>query len=301
MPVIDDLFEIYNYIRGQVTGDSIAVNQSANASTSVTPAFVDATSELATFTVSWADPKIRAVLGDPRRPGELSVRLRDPRGRLVPVHASFMHRVVGDGYVVFRIEEPAAGKWRIEVSTSARTHTRYTAAVFLRSPLRLVLRHPRRVALGKEIHFGAAMLDRREPFNSVRGAASVSAPRLGLAEWAKKFRRELDQVDPPKLAGGDVLPGDVARLIALGQGKEADALFARRALRVQLWPRRLKVEDAAPLPRGIKLDPEEPLAAGVVRDTEQQGSYNVAVTVTGTAPRTGLRFVRTDQISVLVG
>jgi hypothetical protein len=83
MPTIDDLFEIYNYIRGQVSGDSIAVNQSATASNSVMPAFVDATAELATFTAAWADTKIRAVPGAPRKPNEVSVRLRDPRRRAV--------------------------------------------------------------------------------------------------------------------------------------------------------------------------------------------------------------------------
>ena len=41
MPTIDDLFEIYNYIRGQVTGDGVIVNESAMASVSQVSGWVD--------------------------------------------------------------------------------------------------------------------------------------------------------------------------------------------------------------------------------------------------------------------
>jgi hypothetical protein len=301
MPMIDDLFEIYNYIRGQVTGDSIAVNESGTASRSVVPAFVDGAAQLATFTVAWADTKIRAVAGDPRRAGELSVRLRDPAGRLLPTHASFVHRQVGNGYIILRIEEPAAGRWRIEVTTSERTHVRYTAAVFLRSPLRLVLLHPRRVLAGEAIRLGAAMLDGRGQFNHFRVNAAVSAPSLSLARWTEKFRRELDRIDPPKLAGGDTVPDDIARLTVLQQDPASAELFARRITRIQLTRSRLTLDDAVQSPPDVLLDPNEPGLAGAFSGTGQQGSYNIAVTASGTAPGSGLRFVRKELVSVLVG
>jgi hypothetical protein len=53
-------------------------------------------------------------------------------------------------------------------------------------------------------------------------------------------------------------------------------------------------------PPDVRLDPNEPLRVGAFSGTEQQGSYNVTVTVNGTAPRSGLRFVRKEQVSVLV-
>ena len=78
MPAIDELFEVYNYIRGQVSGTSIVVNQSGQASSSSVPAFIDAAARAATFTVAWADPGLRAVVGDPQKPHEVGVRLVDP-------------------------------------------------------------------------------------------------------------------------------------------------------------------------------------------------------------------------------
>jgi Mg-chelatase subunit ChlD len=303
MPTIDDLFEIYNYIRGQVSGDSIAVNQSAMASNSVMPAFVDATAELATFTVAWADTKIRAVPGEPRKPNEVSIRLRDPAGNLLPSAASFVRRQVGDGYVIFRIEEPAAGQWRIEVSTTERTHLRYTAGVFLRSPLRLVLaRHPRRVRAGQAIRLAAVMLDGKKPFANVPASAVISAPSLSLAGLIKKHRRALDGIDPPKLKGGDSLPKDIARLMVLQDRlrNEGD-LFARKATSQRLARDTTFPLAGAVLSRpDVRLDPGTPVLATTFSGTSQAGSYNFAVSVSGTAPGSGVRFVRKELASVLV-
>lgn len=303
MPTIDDLFEIYNYIRGQVSGDSIAVNQSASASTSVMPALVDSTAELATFTVAWANTKIRAVERTPRKPGEVSIRLRDPAGKLLPPHASFVRRQVGDGYIVFRMEEPPAGQWRIEVSTVEQTHLRYTAGVFLRSPLRLVVGlTPRRVRRGQAVRLGAVMLDGRRPFTSFRANATVSAPALGIGDILEKYRRELDQiVDFPKLPGGDSVPKEIARLLLLQKRLEPkENLFARKDSRLRFGLGRFPWDNALVSQGGIKIDPNEPALAVSVGNTAQPGSYNIALSVTGTAPGTRTRFSRQELVSVVV-
>ena len=299
MPTIDDLFEIYNYIRGQVSGDSIAVNQSATASNSVMPAFVDATAELATFTAAWADTKIRAVPGAPRKPNEVSVRLRDPRGELLPANAAFVRRQVGDGYIVFRIEEPAAGQWRMEVSTMEQTHLRYTAGVFLRSPLRLLLAlHPRRVRAGQAIRLGAVMLDGRKPFANFPANATISAPSLGLVRLIENFRRELDQINPPKLRGGDTLPKDIARLLVLQRRlKGKEDLFARKSSSLRMAREPFPLTEAVLSRPDVKLDPNVPVLASTFTGTGEAGSYNIAVPVNGTIP--AQPSVRARAVSVL--
>ncbi|MET0509641.1 MAG: S8 family serine peptidase, partial [Burkholderiaceae bacterium] len=117
MPAIDELFEVYNYIRGQVSGTSIVANQQGQASSSSVPAFIDAAARSATFTIAWGDASLRAVLGDPRKPNEVGIRLYDPRGQAVPAHASFVRRHLADTFAVFRIEEPAPGLWHLQVNT----------------------------------------------------------------------------------------------------------------------------------------------------------------------------------------
>ena len=52
-----------------------------------------------------------------RNPHEVGIRLVDPRGRTVPEHASFVRRHVADTFVVFRIEDPAPGRWHLQVQT----------------------------------------------------------------------------------------------------------------------------------------------------------------------------------------
>ena len=148
MPAIDELFEIYNYIRGQVSGTSIVVNQAGQASTSSVPAFIDAAARAATFTVAWTDAGLRAVPGDPQKPHEVGVRLVDPRGRTVPEHASFVRRHVADTFVVFRIEDPAPGRWHLQVKTHGadprhlhgRRVRRFAAAAGARRRIRVASR-----------------------------------------------------------------------------------------------------------------------------------------------------------------
>jgi hypothetical protein len=65
-------------------------------------------------------------------------------------------------------------------------------------------------------------------------------------------------------------------------------------------PGRHGAADAMPLLEDLRLDPKEPVLSGAFSGTEQQGSCNVTVTVSGTVPRSGLRFARKDQVSVLV-
>ncbi len=87
MPTIDDLFEIYNYIRGQVSSDSIIVNDTNSASRSRVSGYVDGCARKVTFSVAWFDPSINYVPHDPRKLNEINIRLRDPNGRLLNHHA----------------------------------------------------------------------------------------------------------------------------------------------------------------------------------------------------------------------
>jgi subtilisin family serine protease len=280
MPSIDDLFEIYNYIRGQVTGDGIIVNDSGMASSSSKAGFIDALATEATFTVAWADSKLRYVPGAPRRATDVGVRLRDPKGKLLPSHDSALRRIVGRGYVAFRLSEPMAGRWQVEVSTAGDTHVRYTVGGFVRSPIRLALGFKPRIAAGTALHLAAQVLHDRTPVSSFKALAQVRRPTLGIPGLLAKHRTKLRGLQPPALAGGDLLPLDVGKLLTL-RAQLLDAgepdLFVHQdqALRLQ--------------------------AAGQSRDTKEPGSYNVRVTVEGTVPgRSTTRFVRQELASVLV-
>jgi subtilisin family serine protease len=284
MPHIDDLFEIYNYIRGQVGGDALAVNDSATASHSVMPALIDSTAECATFSICWSDAaKVRYVNRDPCRPGEVSVRLRDPRGRLIPFNASFVRRQEGAGYVVFRIDEPAPGLWHIEVRTVDRTHLRYTAAVFLRSPIRLGVTHsPLAITLGQPFEVTAVIEHGSRILRDVPTIATISRPAMSVKQLLEKHRAHLRELKPTH-PGGDSLPEDVAKLLTLQRDVAGcEGIFDHRTMRVKMRP-----SASGQGTRGRFA-------------TDVAGSYHVSIAARGTLPRSGERFQRKDAFGVFV-
>jgi hypothetical protein len=298
MPAIDELFEIYNYIRGQVSGTSIVVNQQGQASSSSVPAFVDAAARAATFTVAWADAGLRAVLGDPSKAHEVGVRLVDPRGNAVPKHASFVRRHVADTFAVFRVEDPAPGRWHLQVQTLEQTHVTYTVGVFVDSPLRLVIgTYPRRLKVGDVVNVGAVMLDAATPFLPGRASAAISAPRLGLQQEIRRWRDALNDIEPPKI-DGDTLPTDVARLAVLSQRLKKGEIFSRASTVHRLSRGRFPWNKALPRGSAVKVSANAPALTGSFV-ASQSGSYNLTVNASGVTP-SGLRFVRTDRVDVVV-
>jgi hypothetical protein len=262
------------------------------------PAFVDAAARAATFTVAWGDAGLRAVVGDPQKPHEVSVRLVDPRGKVVPAHASFVRRHIADTFVVFRIEDPAPGRWHLQVRTMEQTHVTYTAGVFVDSPLRLVIAtYPRRIKSGDVVQIGAMMLDDLTPFASVRASLTVSSPSLGLKEEIRRWRRELSAIEPPAI-GGDTLPADVARLAVLSTRLKKGEIFGRGATTARLRTDRFPWDKALPGRRAaVKIGRNAPTLVGTFQPT-QPGSYNFTLTVSGASP-SGVRFVRTDRVDVV--
>jgi subtilisin family serine protease len=280
MPAIDELFEIYNYIRGQVTGDSIVANQSAQASASRVGAFVDGLASEATFTVAWGTPGLKFVADQARKPGQICVRLRAPSGRLLHPADSAVRRTVSAHHVVFELQEPLAGQWWIEVSTAMEQHTRYTAAGFVRSPLRIVaLADLPRPGSAWQVELQA--FDGRKPLDTLQGTARVDAAQAGIATLLQKYKSQLADIRPPKLPDGDALPKAIHqlsllrdRMLKAGQGD----LFARSVARRKF---------AAQGGRALL-----PLPAG-----DGGSSTNVVVTARGSAGRH--RFVRQAMVSVV--
>jgi hypothetical protein len=216
MPTVDDLFEIYNYIRGQVTGDSIIVNESAVASHSRVGAFVDRLATEVTFCVAWNEPNLHFAADEARQQDEICIRLRDPRGRLLHPNAGFVRRTVGAGYVLFEIQEPLPGRWYIEASTVRSTHTRYTVGGFVRSPLRLMIELPfQRLIAGMPLTIGAQVLDSKQAVMNFRATTQVRAMAVGIPNMLKQYASSLRRIKPDETLIADGVPQDIARLSVL--------------------------------------------------------------------------------------
>lgn len=287
MPSIDDLFEIYNYIRGRVTGDGIIANESGMASSAKVAATVDAGATAARFTIAWADQALASVAGPPLHDGEISVRLRTPLGDLLPAYPADVRRIDGSGYVGFEVHEPLAGQWTVEIETAEHTHVRYTVGAFVTSPLRLDPSvRPLRARRNRPVTIDAALVDPRARIRHVTADAQVIGPTHSLASTIARFRRQLDAIDPAFTA--DPVPPDVARLLTLRAQRLAAGqsdVFGHRSFPVRLA--RGRTARASTM-------------TGTLPSAPEAGSYNVVVTARGISPLTGTRFVRKDLVSVRV-
>jgi subtilisin family serine protease len=286
MPTIDDLFEIYNYIRGQVSGTSVVANETAAASESRVAAFVDATAVRATFALSWGDPERRYVSGVPAKPEEFTARLRMPGGNLLHPDASDLRRVSGAGYVAWDVPEPAAGRWHVEVRTPGDTHLRYTVGVFVDAPLRLDLTAtPIRATAGVRRRIRALVVDPDGgDVGSTRISASAVSARLDIPTLRDKYRDVLAELDPPQDLLADGVPPDVARLSAL-----QELLLKKEGLDIT-------ATSATPVP--LRGDGRGGASGSLV--LSGMGSTNLMVTVSGTAPSHG-RYVRKELVSLITG
>lgn len=334
MPTIDDLFEIYNYIRGQITGDSIIANESATASKSRVGAFVEALATEATFTVAWANARFRFVSRDPKYAYEVSIRLRDPNGKLIHANDSYVRKIVGQGYVAFKLQDPTPGQWYVEVLTTSKTHLRYTVGGFVKSPLHLVVSlKPEQIFAGLPLNIATQMFDGKKQISGFKVNTQVIHPNLGIPDLLKKYKKQLRNIKPNTKIGRDSLPIDIAKLLTFRvkmlKAKKPD-IFTHKISRVALHNTRicdlaslrfghLATPDDAPVgPENITTPaadrnythviPSQPISStmlsgtlvGKFKDTKQPGSYNVVITVNGTSPISGTKFVRKELVSVLV-
>ncbi|PPK84299.1 von Willebrand factor type A domain-containing protein [Neolewinella xylanilytica] len=217
MPTIDDLFEIYNYIRGQVTGEGVIINESAMASVSQVRGLVDSCADTAVFTVAWHDESMRYRPSAPKGSQDIAVRLRTPSGRWLPYSATEYVRTVGSGYVSFQLQDPQPGMWTVEVATARRQHTPYTVGGFVRSGVGLQLEAPKRVYAGRPIDLRLSVTDGKGPVSGVKVQATVAAPRYRTDELIRKVADRLDKVKLPdtvrKDFGDNPRRYDLARLV----------------------------------------------------------------------------------------
>ncbi|MFP5319996.1 MAG: S8 family serine peptidase [Acidimicrobiia bacterium] len=334
MPTIDDLFEIYNYIRGQVTGDGIIVNESSMASRSAVSGFVDACAESALFTVAWHDPKLHYVAREPKGTREICVRLRSPGGRWLPHSATEYNRTVGKGYASFALEDPQPGVWTVEVATDRQQHTPYTVGGFVRSGIGLRLDAPYRVVAGKPILLRASVRDGKGLVSGPKVIATVSSPRQPIADVLRDHAAGLAGIRLPDALRRDGKPDKerlaVARLVLLRDKVLAETgkdILAPASTRLPLsasgppQPRRASPArtpvavaagsgtrtSAVPAPNGGVIDVRNVLrprqsgmVGGRVTGTQVPGTYTIEVKATGFSQACRSRFVRKDVVSVLV-
>lgn len=326
MPTIDDLYEIYNYIRGNVSGNGVIVNTSSTASISSIPAYVDCDADQVVFACQWHAQGLNWVGQAPKRASELYVYLKTPDGKAVPSNASWVTRRTGENYVIFTVDDPRPGRWQVAVETYGDSHTRYTVGGWVQSDLQLVVSLDRLAAGAGMALANIGVQSQTGRKVDVRYMANVSHPLLSLADLVKKHKRLLGRTKPDSKALKDGVDDTIARLMAADRklrSSDKPSIFTpvmtrlkvtRRATgAVATQPLRLArpagyMVTAAPGAIGI-VDPVNPFVLrGSVLATQpalQQaithtvrmntlvpGSYSLRLKASGVDPSTRCRFER---------
>jgi len=325
MPDIDDLFEIYNFIRGRLFSQGVIVNESASASSAQVRVPVDCTATELTITLAWADPSVRFVDRPIRArgpdTGAMDIQLFAPGDRPVHRHASHVQRTISPGHVAFTIAEPPAGDWVVQVETAADTHVRFTVGGFVQSPIQLAVEAPLAVAAGTSIPLEARLTEDGAPLHDARLAGWITRPVMGLDRVRQRFQRQMGALDLPTIRQEPELPEAIARLAALraqlvGGGKPDPLAHIREEL--PLHAPRVDLQHARALPASPQAGPTR-IAGNALRrgriaipatvrdpgffrqiEATESGSTSVVVTASGVAPQAGCRFQRLQMASVRV-
>lgn len=217
MPTIDDLYEIYNYIRSNVSGNGVIVNATSTASSSKIPAYVDCAAEQVVFACQWHTQGLNWVGQAPKKGSEIHVYLKTPNGKVVPSHASWVNRRTGENYVIFTVEDPQPGRWQVAVETYGDGHTQYTVGGWVQSSLQLIVGLDRFVAGPKSILANIGLQFPAGHELDVRYVASVSHPSASLANLLKQHKNLIEDAKPDSKALKDGVDDTIARLIAVDQ------------------------------------------------------------------------------------
>jgi len=340
MPAIDDLYEIYNFIRGNVTSTGVIVNTTSTASSSRTPAIVDCGAESVVLACQWHDPNLTWT-GLAPGANEIRVRLRTPSGQLLDPETTWVHRQEDKGHVIFSIEDPQPGRWQVEVETSRRQHTRYTVGGWVRSDIQLDWKLAGRLGSGLSASVGL----RAGKGLRVSYSAIVTAPVASLKDLLRQHWDRLDGIRAdPTLVDAGISP-DLARLFAFDRKLVAGggrSLFTPKTTRVRLSTLPRVIEPAVPelvgpsgrlrpvmpvdlsrrsptlIPRAfpttaridpgslghlrpVRPQPAGPLTHGLRVPVKIAGSYTLRLHAKMVNPSTKCRFERVAAESVYIG
>jgi len=210
-----DLNEICGFIRAELNDVAVIVSDQFKSSTHTVTAPVERQATAVTFTVSWRDPTLTLVSTSPGT-GEIRVRILDPEGRDVHLHATDVHTVGSAGHVNVSLDRPLHGEWRVVVSTATGKKTECTATVFVESPLRLEARlNAVRLNEGSmlEVVVPGTVLKRFGPRLTLKG--SILAPVASASQILATFDKKLKPTSAADLIAKDGVPTKLARILAL--------------------------------------------------------------------------------------
>jgi hypothetical protein len=279
------LAEIYADISSDVGLAQLVVNsdyQTPQYRFSTTSATIVAGTGSGYYAISWQDPSIQFTTGTPTG-RQLTARLVAPNGQA----SGLVPNATGAGFVVFKLPQPTAGNWQVEVWNAVPGGVRTTVGVYEpNSPLRLslALQAPS-PSTGGTIGYTATAADESGPIEDVRYSAWIERPLRSLEQTMDLLGPELAAIELPEGANADA--------------DEATDKLMRLAALQDLDPARGELHPRIMMP----LEPpvwQDGRHVGTFGDAPVPGEYTLRVRATGISSATNGAFQRQRRLSVVV-
>jgi hypothetical protein len=198
-PTPFELRSMYNDIVGQTQVASVLANANQMVSQNnfwILPGTVAAGVNEATFSIGWTDWSVTYTSGTPVG-NQVNVTLQDPSGTTL----SPTPLAVGNGFVVFKIENPLAGQWQVAIWSAANQTLGTNGAMFdLQLSAQLEVEAPMNGIVGTPVAVKAQVRDLDGSLvRAVRISASVEMPSMDPDDAVKKHRTKLDALAPPEV------------------------------------------------------------------------------------------------------
>jgi len=248
------------------------------------PATLSADNKGGQFGIVWDDNSLTYTTLSSPGPTQISITLVDPTGNIYAASP----QIVGEGYVVFDLDNPAEGTWYAQVISGAPTKTiQVTTGGFelpndpASSP-NLVVKAGKAKA-GKPLKVETQVLEGEEPLTDLHVTTSVMQPTISVKNALKKYGADLKEIRIPSMDRSEHIPENIQRLSILRQH-----MMPRLDI---LAHRKYPLLSEATKARSYQ---------SVICDTEQAGDYSIHVEVTGISRRTKRPFSRHKIITGIV-
>lgn len=193
-PTPFDLADIYNEIIGQTQVANVIANQKQtvpqNNFWTLSATVASGTPE-ATFSISWTDWSVKYTSGTPTG-SEINVSLRDPNGNTIKPTPF----ATGNGFVVFKIQSPAAGIWQAAIWSSAAGTLGTTGGAFdPHLDVNMQVHAPMNAVIGQSIPITATIAGSDgKPITTSRVSARLEIPTISPEDAVTRHRKDLDEL-----------------------------------------------------------------------------------------------------------
>ena len=289
MPNIDDLFEVFNYLRSDYAVIPLAYNAQANVlSQGITVRISAQEDQDTSFTIQWSNTSVKYVPRTPVNKNEITLEVINPSGAVLKPEEIFIQSVSGTGFLMFRLQRGAIpGPWTIRVKSFNNQPFPYTLAAFEANnsiTKEILSSTDKPVKAGDPIQLDWHILDQGEPVGSVVSEIEVVAPKMSIEHLQVKHAQRLAAIKPAKELIDAGMPEHIVKL---------------NALHNELLPKE-NIFETIRTTAVLKGNSKSGKLNYTFPNTKEKGIYNIKITTKGHGHKSERDFQRVQMVSILV-